>query len=274
MAVKGRYTAAVTALWRELPALEGKSVLDASAGQGNSTRALLNLGFKVTATGYRPERPASMPAEAAFVGGVDLNARWPFPDGAFDGVHLQEVIEHLENPAHVVRECARLLRPDGILVLSTPNILNAASRLRFFLTGFYQGRKRPGSYAIPTGDGDNLYMPSLHLLHYLLAQSGLATEKLGFAEVELRTVLAGVVFYPFFLLGTALATAGVRHHDLLTLHGRRTATEEQLDGLHAAQKQVQRRLRSLMLSRQALFSRGLVLRARKTGLSPMEAGRL
>ncbi|HOX08618.1 MAG TPA: methyltransferase domain-containing protein [Planctomycetota bacterium] len=247
-------------------------MLDASAGHGNSTQALLDLGMQVTATGYRQERPSRMPAAAEFIGGVDLNARWPFPDGSFDGIHMQEVIEHLENPAHAVRECARVLKPDGVLVLSTPNMLNAASRVRFLLSGFYQGRKRPVSYAIPPSEGDNLYIPSLHLLHYLMAQSGMAIEKLGMAEVEVRTILAGIAFFPFLFLGTALATTGIRRHDLLSPRDVSKASPESLDELHVAQLQVQRRLRRLMCSKEALFSRGLLLRARKTGRPPLEAG--
>lgn len=267
----GEYTDAVASLWRDLPAREGMHVLDPSAGAGNSTRALLALGMRVTATNYGTGRPEAMPAEADFVGGVDLNGRWPFEDGSFDGVHLQEVFEHLENPAHTVRECARVLKPDGVLVLSTPNVLNAASRLRFFLSGFAEGRKRPISYAKSTGDAGNVYVTNLQQLHYLLAQAGMSVERLGMTPWEWRALFAAVVFYPLFWLGTALATARVRKKDLLSKRARRGASEELLADLRTKQVGVQRRLRRLMLSREALLSRGLALRARKTGAGPLEA---
>ena len=43
------------------------------------------------------------------------------PDDSFDVVVSKEVIEHLINPLDLLRQAYRLLRPGGILVLSTPN---------------------------------------------------------------------------------------------------------------------------------------------------------
>lgn len=43
------------------------------------------------------------------------------PDGSFDVVVSKEVIEHLINPDKLISEAYRLLRPGGILVLSSPN---------------------------------------------------------------------------------------------------------------------------------------------------------
>lgn len=47
--------------------------------------------------------------------------RLPFPDDHFDAAVLQDVIEHVANPAAVLRELARVLRHGGVLYLSTPN---------------------------------------------------------------------------------------------------------------------------------------------------------
>jgi len=45
----------------------------------------------------------------------------PFDDSSFDCITFQEVIEHLEGAAQAVKELNRVLRPDGTLLLSTPN---------------------------------------------------------------------------------------------------------------------------------------------------------
>lgn len=44
----------------------------------------------------------------------------PFSDGQFDYVILGEVIEHLEYPQKAIAEAFRLLKPGGVLALSTP----------------------------------------------------------------------------------------------------------------------------------------------------------
>ncbi|HET9481877.1 MAG TPA: methyltransferase domain-containing protein [Candidatus Polarisedimenticolia bacterium] len=44
----------------------------------------------------------------------------PFPDAAFDLVMAMDIIEHVENDESVLRELARVIRPGGTLVLSSP----------------------------------------------------------------------------------------------------------------------------------------------------------
>jgi SAM-dependent methyltransferase len=59
---------------------------------------------------------------------------FPFSDGAFDVVLCMEVIEHLAySPTHMLAETHRVLRPGGILILSSPNavdIIKTARMLR------------------------------------------------------------------------------------------------------------------------------------------------
>lgn len=61
----------------------------------------------------------------------------PYQDSVFDLVTCTEVIEHLENYRFILREVNRVLKPGGILVITTPNILNLKSRIRFLVFGFY-----------------------------------------------------------------------------------------------------------------------------------------
>jgi SAM-dependent methyltransferase len=61
----------------------------------------------------------------------------PFQDGAFNLVTCTEVIEHLEHYRYTLREMHRVLQHGGTLVITTPNILNLKSRIRFLIFGFH-----------------------------------------------------------------------------------------------------------------------------------------
>jgi 2-polyprenyl-3-methyl-5-hydroxy-6-metoxy-1,4-benzoquinol methylase len=67
---------------------------------------------------------------------VDLDAgRVPVPDAAGDVVVAVETIEHLENPRAFMRILARLARPGGWVMVTTPNQLSLLSRATLLLRG-------------------------------------------------------------------------------------------------------------------------------------------
>jgi len=69
---------------------------------------------------------------------VDLNTeKLPYVDSSYDLVTCTEVLEHLEHYRETIREIHRVLKPGGVFVLTTPNILNFKSRIRFMVCGFY-----------------------------------------------------------------------------------------------------------------------------------------
>lgn len=69
---------------------------------------------------------------------VDLNNdKLPYPDANYDLVTCTEVLEHVEHYRETIREVHRVLKKDGVFVLTTPNILNMKSRVRFLAFGFY-----------------------------------------------------------------------------------------------------------------------------------------
>jgi len=69
---------------------------------------------------------------------VDLNVeKIPYTDNQFQLVTCTEVLEHLEHYRETIREIHRILDTDGVFVLTTPNILNLKSRVRFLVFGFY-----------------------------------------------------------------------------------------------------------------------------------------
>jgi len=65
--------------------------------------------------------------EADFAESVDA--------GEFDLVTAIEVLEHVENPIGFLRNVGRLLKAQGVAVLTTPNVDSTAARLKFLLRG-------------------------------------------------------------------------------------------------------------------------------------------
>jgi 2-polyprenyl-3-methyl-5-hydroxy-6-metoxy-1,4-benzoquinol methylase len=46
----------------------------------------------------------------------------------FDAVVSIDGIEHIERPFDFIRECRRMIRKDGVLIISTPNLTALRSR--------------------------------------------------------------------------------------------------------------------------------------------------
>jgi SAM-dependent methyltransferase len=108
------------------------SVLDIPAGKGDDSRRLVALGYDVSPADLFPETFDT--AIGVKCTPADLTLHWPFEDDHFDYVLCSEAIEHLPNQLHMLGECARVLRPGGKLLLTTPNLLSLRARAAFMLT--------------------------------------------------------------------------------------------------------------------------------------------
>jgi len=127
------YTAAYTIL-KGFGLASGSKIADIGGGAGNFSRILARAGFTVTLFDFKPEfEEPNLEARS-----VDLNTHWPAEDREYDCVISLEVIEHVENPRHFFREMARILRPGGKLLISTPNQHSVASKICFLLKGEHQ----------------------------------------------------------------------------------------------------------------------------------------
>ena len=114
------------------PRGEGCRVLDVGCAKGYLAEILAGRGFAVTGIDL-PDTPHSDSFQ--FVGG-DLDAGLPPVDGAFDFILCADVLEHLRNPLSMLRECRRLLAPEGVLIASLPNSGNAYFRWNVLLGRF------------------------------------------------------------------------------------------------------------------------------------------
>lgn len=109
----------------------GGTLIDVGCGAGNLWQTLRPCFDRCI--GADVVRYDGLPDDVEFHR-IDLETgRVPLPDHACDVVAAVETIEHLENPRSFVRELARLARPGGWLIVTTPNQVSLLSKLTLVL---------------------------------------------------------------------------------------------------------------------------------------------
>ncbi len=100
----------------------GRDVLEAGAGEGYGADLIAGTARHVIGLDYDDSAVAHVRARYPRVDMRQGNlAELPLGDGAVDVVVNFQVIEHLWDQRQFVDECARVLRPSGLLLMSTPN---------------------------------------------------------------------------------------------------------------------------------------------------------
>jgi ubiquinone/menaquinone biosynthesis C-methylase UbiE len=99
-----------------------KRVLDIACGEGYGAAALQKAGA-AHVIGVDISEAACLHARSKY--GIDARKgtaeQIPLGDGSVDVVISFETIEHVPNPGRFLDECARVLAPGGMLIISTPN---------------------------------------------------------------------------------------------------------------------------------------------------------
>jgi 2-polyprenyl-3-methyl-5-hydroxy-6-metoxy-1,4-benzoquinol methylase len=127
-------------------ALEGRhagggTLLDVGCGTGNLWPYLRDRFDRYV--GADVVRYDGFPGGSEFYP-VDLDTgRLPLADASADVVVAVETIEHLENPRAFFRELVRLARPDGWVVVTTPNQLSLLSKLTLVVKNQFNAFQEP-----------------------------------------------------------------------------------------------------------------------------------
>ncbi len=61
--------------------------------------------------------------------GYDANKKLPFDDNVFDVVFAGELIEHTFDDIDFLKECKRIIKPNGRIIISTPNLISLKNRI-------------------------------------------------------------------------------------------------------------------------------------------------
>nr|WP_090339515.1 class I SAM-dependent methyltransferase [Mycolicibacterium malmesburyense]CRL67864.1 methyltransferase family protein [Mycolicibacterium malmesburyense] len=99
-----------------------RDVLEAGCGEGYGANLIADVARRVIGLDYDEATVAHVRARYPRVDMRHGNlAELPLADGSVDVVVNFQVIEHLWDQGRFVRECLRVLRPGGCLLMSTPN---------------------------------------------------------------------------------------------------------------------------------------------------------
>jgi len=218
---------------------KGIFVLDAPCGDGSLAATLRQAGYD--AHGIDIHSAGASLLGAAYHD-VDLNGRLPFADGLFDVALSIEGIEHLENRFAYLRELHRVLKPQGTLILTTPNIVGLRSRVRFFGSGFYHRDSRPLDEAARS-PFHHIALSTFADLRYGLHTSGFRLTGVSHTHIKPISLLYAWLV-PWMWLYTSIAFRKEKN---------------------AAQRRANREVRSALFSNSVLFGENLLLTAKVHG---------
>lgn len=124
--VSRRRLATILGLLRKAPS--ETRLLDVGCSSGAHLRAAAKAGFEVEGVEPSPEAAESA-RRAGFKVFTGLLEEARYRDGAFDAVTLIELVEHLREPRALLAECRRILRPGGVLMVTTPNAASLTAKV-------------------------------------------------------------------------------------------------------------------------------------------------
>jgi SAM-dependent methyltransferase len=132
----GRLNRLASAVTYHVPA--GGSVLDLGCGTGELATAIAAAGLRATGCDISPEmlHRAAVAGSSGAADFVQLEPGWqvlPFAPETFDAVVASSVLEYVDDPVAVLRECGRVLRLGGVVLCTVPNPRHPVRRLEWLL---------------------------------------------------------------------------------------------------------------------------------------------
>lgn len=201
MSTAAIYEAVIASVGRRFPGEAKLKHLDVGAGRGQLIARLRQAAdVDSQACDFHVENFAVPGIPLAKVN-ID-QAPLPYPEASFDVVTCSEVVEHVENPRRLMREAWRVLKPGGVLVMTTPNVLNALSRVRYLVSGFANlfGPLPAKNDKLYSTGGHITPLPYFYLAHALL-DADFGDIELDIDRTQKSSVVLAALFFPLIALG-------------------------------------------------------------------------
>jgi len=191
--------------------LQGKVVVDVPAGTGAMSSEFTKRGANVIALDLYPEKVQGNVAEKHY---ADMNQRLPLGDEIADYVLCQEGIEHISNQVGFMEEINRILKPGGMLLITTPSTSHVRARLSMLLVESEYWKRLPASEVdsvwFSEQHSDRIYYGHFFLLNAnqlraIAALTGFKIHKRLRTSITISSLLLLTVLYPLITLSTLLA---------------------------------------------------------------------
>lgn len=184
-------------------------ILDIPSGDGVNAKNLVDSGFEVECADLFPDRAR---ANGFTCTPCDMTAPLPYEDHSFEGVLHSEGIEHVDNQMSVLAELTRVLKPGGVLIVTTPNILFLSARVDTMLSGHPRPRRwlvteSHGYWGGSKTYGEDTYYGHVFLinafqLRFYLTHVGLDVLGVEATRYSLNSILLAPLMFPLVWWGT------------------------------------------------------------------------
>jgi 2-polyprenyl-3-methyl-5-hydroxy-6-metoxy-1,4-benzoquinol methylase len=199
MAIRGTHDKVIKALAAEIDFSTAPLVLDVGAGAGSLSAKLQAAGVNVTACDLDIDKFDVPGVECRQVDGAGV---WPYADSSLDAVLAVEVVEHIDGHEPFFAEAARVLKPGGKLLFTTPNILSIKSRVRFLFTGTFYSFP-PLVPLVRTPASQHISTFTINRYEWMLSHQGLKVTRVITDKWQGSSLMLGFL-WPFIKLSSRL----------------------------------------------------------------------
>lgn len=197
-----------------------KVVIDVPAGTGITSTSLLNCGAKVEAFDLFP---AFFKENRITCNYCDLTESLPLADNYADYIICQEGIEHFSDQIKVLKEINRVLKPNGILLITTPNYSNIKAKLSYlFAESEYVGKLMPPNELDDvwySEDGSNkiyyghLFLIGIQKLRVFSKMANFSIKEIHSVRANMLSTILLPLFYPLIIwLNKKTKTKALNRH--------------------------------------------------------------
>ena len=160
---------------------------------------------------------------------LSMDGRLPYADATFDVVCSLEVLEHVEDQFAYSREVMRVLKPGGVAIISTPNVLNLNSRWRYLHSGFFTlFNPLPLSHVDVVHTSGHIHPVSYYYITVAFLRAGATAVSVSYDRHKRSAMGLLVLTWPILFLGGLLFRSKLQRKD--------PRVHDETDGVMAAMR--------------------------------------